>query len=151
MTGLFKTIGLLLVFFMSYGFGALKSLELKKREESLRGIVASLNELSSRIMMSDSKISELISLCFCENTVGTDNKTGAVKIKGLKNGDKRLLEEFFCDLGMRDSKTEQERISLYSELFKGRLSEAISESASLCKLYNALGVLCGIFLCIFFL
>lgn len=151
MIGLFKITGLLLVFLVSYGFGALKSLELKKREENLRGIVASLNELSSRIMLSDYKISELINLCFCENTVITDNKTGKLEIKGLEKGDKRLLEEFFCDLGMRDSKTEQERISLYSELFKGRLSEAISESASLCKLYNALGVLCGIFLCIFFL
>lgn len=151
MTGLFKIFGLAILFLSCALFGFFKSFELKRREENLRGIISSLNELSARIKTQNTSIASLVERCFSKNVVRIEVETGEFTVMGLEKQDKTLLEEFFSDIGMRESDAEHERTRLYCGLFKERLAVVSEECSSLCRLYNTLGILFGVFICIFFL
>lgn len=61
------------------------------------------------------------------------------------------MKGFFKDIGMSDSKSEYERCELYITLLEAQISEAEKNYTELGKLYKSIGLLSGIFICIFFL
>lgn len=52
---------------------------------------------------------------------------------------------------MTDSDSEYNRTELYIKLLSKNRDEAEEKCAELCRVYNAAGLLGGIFICIFFL
>ena len=151
MAWLFKLAGLMTVFSVCTLGGFFKSMSLKKRHSRLCGFYRSMSDLRERIRMGSGEIERLVALSFEEGAVLLDG--GRVEIEGsyLEKEDAALLEEFFRDLGMSDSQSECERIGLYMALVKKKCEEAEQKCGELCRLYNALGILCGIFICIFLL
>ena len=110
-----------------------------------------MSDLKERIRVSSGEIGRLVGLSF-QNDIASFNR-GSFKINaaGLEKGDISLLEDFFGSLGMSDAESECERIYLYMSLVSKKCDEAEKKCGELCKLYDTLGILCGIFICIFFL
>ena len=67
----------------------------------------------------------------------------------LKEEDTALLKELFNGIGFVDRESEIKRISFYKTLFEKQLQGAEQSANEQCKLYNSLGVLTGISICIF--
>lgn len=148
---LFKTVGLFLIFFASCTVGFLKSNTIKARTEGLRKISKSLTELGQRIRLCQGELGELLLVCFEEMPIKTGDKGFFITQGQLSPKDADLLNEFLKDAGMGDISAEYNRTVSYAKLFENRYNSAKQESDSLCRLYKSLGVLCGIFICIFFL
>lgn len=110
-----------------------------------------MSDLRERIRMGAGEIERLVDLCFEEGAVLLSDGKTQIDRAYIEREDAVLLEEFFRDLGMSDSDSEYERIGLYMGLVKKKCEEAEQKCGELCRLYNALGILCGIFICIFLL
>lgn len=110
-----------------------------------------MSDLKERIRLSSGEIGRLIRLSFDGGTVDCSGGVFKMNSPWLENSDISLLDDFFRDLGMSDAESECERTELYMSLLNKKCSEAEKRCGELCKLYNTLGILCGIFICIFFL
>ena len=151
MAWLFKVLGLITIFCACALTGFLKSFALKKRHKKLFGVYRSMSDLRERIRMGTGEIGRLVSLCFGEDTVRLSDGKAVINTMYLEKADSEVLEEFFRDLGMSDSESECERIGLYMSITEKKCGEAEKKCVELCRLYSSLGILCGIFICIFFL
>lgn len=110
-----------------------------------------MSDLRERIRMGSGEIERLVALSFEDGSVFLSDGKTQIDRAYIEREDAALLEEFFRDLGMSDSQSECERIGLYMALVKKKCEEAEQKCGELCRLYNALGILCGIFICIFLL
>ena len=126
-------------------------MSLKKRHSRLCGFYRSMSDLRERIRMGSGEIERLVALSFEDGAVFLSDGKTQIDRAYIEREDAALLEEFFRDLGMSDSQSECERIGLYMALVKKKCEEAEQKCGELCRLYNALGILCGIFICIFLL
>lgn len=151
MAWLFKLAGLITVFITCSLAGFLKSFALKKRHKKLLGVYRSMSDLRERIRMGAGEIERLVALSFSEDTVSLQNGKAIINTMYLEKAETAVLEEFFRDLGMTDSESEYERTGLYMALIEKKCGEAEKKCGELCRLYSTLGMLCGIFICIFFL
>lgn len=148
---LFKGLGLALIFSVCSGAGFLKSRTLTLRAEALRDVAQSLYDLSQRIRLCSGELSELLPLCFKSIKINITESGFSATQGDLTSQDTDILNEFLRDVGMSDSSGEYNRAISYAALFESRYNRAKLDSDNLCKLYKSLGVLCGIFICIFFL
>lgn len=151
MAWLFKLAGLITIFSVCTLGGFFKSMSLKKRHSRLCGFYRSMSDLRERIRMGSGEIERLVALSFEDGSVFLSDGKTQIDRAYIEREDAALLEEFFRDLGMSDSQSECERIGLYMALVKKKCEEAEQKCGELCRLYNALGILCGIFICIFLL
>ena len=151
MAWLFKISGVITVFTVCSMAGFLKSFGLKKRHKKLLAIYRSMSDLRERIRMGGGEIERLVYLCFEEDTASISEGKAIINAMYLKKADVEILEEFFRDLGMSDSDSEYERTGLYMSLILKISDEAEKKCGELCRLYSSLGILCGLFICIFFL
>lgn len=151
MEWLFKLIGLIMILSASSLAGFAKSLSLRQRYKTLCEIYRSMSDLKERIRISSGEVERLVRLSFESGTA--EFRGGSLKINaaGLEKGDISLLNDFFSNLGMSDAESECERTELYMSLVHKKCDEAEKKCGELCKLYDTLGILCGIFICIFFL
>ena len=151
MAWLFKISGVITVFTVCSMAGFLKSFGLKKRHKKLLAIYRSLSDLRERIRMGGGEIERLVYLCFEEDTSSISEGKAIINTMYLEKADVEILEEFFRDLGMSDSDSEYERTGLYMSIILKISDEAEKKCGELCRLYSSLGILCGLFICIFFL
>lgn len=151
MAWLFKGLGLITVFSACAVIGFLKSFALKKRHKKLCSIYRSMSDLRERIRMGTGEIENLVYLSFGGDTVSICEGKAVIDIMYLEKADTAVLEEFFKDLGMSDREAECERVGLYMALIEKKCGDAEKKCAELCRLYSSLGILCGLFICIFFL
>ena len=151
MDWLFKLAGLVLIFSASSLAGFLKSLRLKKRHSKLSEICRSLSELKEHIRLGAGETGDIVNRCFEKDTAVYTGRGAEINPAYLEKPDIALLREFFDNMGMADADAECGRTELYIRLFETRCGEAEKKCGELCRLYNTLGVLCGVFLCIFFL
>lgn len=139
---LFKISGLLLIIFTCYTIGFLKSNELKLRTQRLYGFQKGICELKERIRANTGEIDALIRTSFSEYPINYSH---------LEKEDVLILEDFFKNIGMSDTKAEYERCELYINLLKTKTEEANAKYRELSRLYKNLGLMSGIFICIFLL
>lgn len=150
MTWPFKLFGLLMIFSAASLSGFMKSMQLKQRYKKLCQICRSLGDLKERIRLNSGEISRLIAQCFGA-LAAAENGSFKVNEYGLEKEDIALINEFFHNIGMSDTAAECERAELYISLISKKCSEAEQKCKELCRLYNSIGILGGIFICIFFL
>lgn len=146
----FKLLGLLMIFSASAAGGIMKSMQLKQRYKKLSRICRSLKDLKERIRLNSGEIGRLVNGSFGGLAV-YKNGDFIINEAGLEKGDISLINEFFRDIGMSDTESECERTELYISLISKKCSEAEQKCRELCRLYNSIGILGGIFICIFFL
>ena len=151
MAWLFKTLGLITILSTCSLAGFFKSFALKKRHKKLLGVYRSMSGLRERIRMGTGDIEHLVHLSFDSNTVGIDSGKAVINTMYFEKSDTVVLEDFFRDLGMSDSESEYERIGLYMTLTYKKCDDAEKQCSKLCRLYSSLGILCGLFICIFFM
>lgn len=149
MTLLFKASGLILILAVCSAVGFSKSRELKKRAERLSRLARSLGTLSEYIRADKSEIDSLIKRCFEDNTVYFTEGRIYFDKSFLNAEDISLLEEFSVGFGKADADGEYERTHMYAVIVEKQLQAAEDICRRLCGLYNTLGVLCGIFICIY--
>lgn len=145
-----KLLGLLLILTASSLAGIYKSLKLRERTAKLNRIYRSLTELRERVRLSSGEIGVLLNICFGNDCILKDG-CFTVNENELSDDDIKLLNEFLSEIGMSDASAECDRIELYAALVLKSCNEAEQKCRELCRLYNTLGILCGIFICIFFL
>ena len=148
---MFKIIGLLILFISSSMLGFLKSYNLKMRAEKLKGLCLSFEMLASRIKAEKTELERAVLLSFSEDTVYIKESKAVINPALLEKEDISLVEEFFESFGRRDINSEYERVLLFASLLQKQRKDAEEKKEKLSKLYNSLGVLFGIFICIFFL
>lgn len=151
MEWLFKLIGLIMILSASSLAGFAKSMRLRQRYRTLCEIYRSMSDLKERIRVSSGEIERLVRLSFESGTAEFSGGSLKINAAGLEKGDISLLNDFFGNLGMSDAESECERTGLYMSLVHKKCDEAEKKCGELCKLYDTLGILCGIFICIFFL
>lgn len=137
-----KIAGLILILLSCSALGLHKADALKKRSRKLKNICVSLEKLYQLVENSPLESAELITLSF-----GTENPKENTAY--LEPSDTELLNRFLGEFGMGDREKESRNISLYKTLFEKQLQEAEENSNRLYKLYNSLGFLTGLVICIF--
>ena len=142
MTLLFKITGFILVISTSAFIGFLKSGELFLRYKKLNKIQKNIADLKQRIRLHGGEINNLILLSFEEFPLDYLH---------LQKCDIEILNDFFANIGMGDTKSEYERCELYINLLKAKADEAKSKYQELGRLYKTIGLFSGIFICIFFI
>ena len=136
-----KTAGLTFILLSCSAVGLIKADALKKRSHRLESICLSLEKLYQLVENSSLESAELIELSFGEIFIGIT--------ACLKPADTELINRFLNEFGMGDREKECRNISLYKTLFEKQFGEAEDCSNRLYKLYNSLGFLTGLLICIF--
>lgn len=145
----FKILGLVMILISCSLFGFLKSFSLKKRVEKLQKICVSMETFENLIKSGTLEFNDLIEMSFEKDTVYICNKLPVVNKSGLLNEETELLQTFLSKAGMSDINSECSRISIYKSLLKKTLASAEDRMGQYSKLYNTLGVLTGLAICIF--
>jgi len=101
--------------------------------------------------MGASEITELLKISFKEGLITYEESRFFVNNDYLKTEDIEPINEFLAKLGMGDTDSEYERIKAYKAIIELQHKAAESDCLNLCKLYKTLGVLTGVFICIFLL
>lgn len=109
-----------------------------------------MTELRDRIRTGAGELEKIIALSFGDKAV-FENGAAKISCDDISLRDRELINELFSGMGMADAETECGRITLYITLTEKQCADAEKNCAELCRLYTAVGVLCGAFLCIFFL
>lgn len=148
---LFKILGLFTVFAVCSTGGLYKAALLKNRTQRLLVFVKAIDDMAQRIKTQGYEADTLLSVCFENPIAYTKNGNIEFSKEFLEKEDIELLNEFFSGFGMRDIEGEYERTLLYVELLRKNCSDAESQCSKLGRLYSTLGVLVGIFVCIFLL
>lgn len=148
---LFKFAGLVILFTVSVSVGFLKSYNLRGRFQKLNYFHRGISALSMRIRSENGEIEQIIPLCFEGDNIVVQNGKINYNQTFLTASDKELLTDFFSNFGTRSREDEYERTCLFCKLIEKQCGFAESDCSKLCKLYGTVGILCGIFLCIFFL
>ena len=148
---MFKIIGLFILFISSCFLGFLKSYNLKMRAEKLKALCLSFEMLASRIKAEKTELERAVAVSFPKETVYIKENRAIINPDLLEKEDISLIEEFFESFGRRDINSEYNRVQLFASLLQKQRKEAEEKKEKLSKLYNSLGVLFGIFICIFFL
>lgn len=148
---LLKISGLILIMLTCTLFGINKSNFLKRRAEKLNGICMSLSRLSSLIKSETGELDTLLEACFAKDIFVLNGEIRLIDESFLKKDDTVLLNKFLKDAGMQDSESEYKRTLNFISLFEKRASDAQKACSDLSKLYNTLGFLIGVSICIFFI
>ena len=146
---LIKLTGLLIIFAACCFGGMYKSLKLKKRAEKLFLFAKALDDMAERIKAQAAEVSVLIKACFKAEEVFINGGKISFNNCFLEKEDINLLNEFFDDFGVRDKDGEYERTKFYAALLQKQYELSEVKCNKLCRLYNSLGVLSGLFICIF--
>ncbi len=150
MDRLFKLLGLLMVFSSSSACGAVAAFRLKTRVRKLQRLYHSLSDLRERIRLNEGEIDRLLKVSFGDAVVFGE-KGCRVEEAFLEQEEIVLINAFLRDAGMSDAKAECDRIGLYMDQLAVCCESAGQKARELGRLYGALGVLIGLFLCIFLL
>ena len=137
-----KTAGLMFILLSCSALGLIKADALKKRGHKLESICLSLEKLYQLVENSPLESDELIVLSF-----GVTNPRENTAY--LKPEDTEILNRFLGEFCMGDREKECRNISLYKTIFEKQLQVADENSNRLYKLYNSLGFLTGLVICIF--
>ncbi len=139
---LFKLLGFALIVLTTTAIGFLKSNSLNMRHKKLCSLKNAITDLKQRIRLSHGEIDKLIAVSF---------KDIPDFYSYLEKSDTQIVENFFKDIGMLDVKAECERCELYISLLDAQIIKAQKNYTELNKLYKSMGIMGGIFICIFFL
>lgn len=139
---LFKILGFLMIIFTTAAIGFSKSAELFWRHKKLCSIRKGITVLKERIRLCAGETDRLIEQSF---------ETFPLDYSYLEKEDTEIVDEFFKTLGMSDTTAECERCELYITLLEERIKEAEKRYREQGKLYRSIGIMSGIFVCIFFL
>ncbi len=142
MTLLFKISGFILIIFTTFSIGFLKSNGLGSRYKKLESIQKGISELKERIRLGSGEIDRLLTSSFREYPINYSY---------LEKGDIEILNDFFSNVGLSDTKAEYERCEIYINLLKNKIEEANTKYRETARLYKSIGLLSGIFICIFLL
>lgn len=148
---LFKFAGIALIFFASAFAGYFKARSLKEDCERLSALVGSTEKLAEYIRSHGGEIAALTKLCFDSRLVQFNDGAVILSREHLKGEPLKLLQRLFSEIGIMDAETEYKRVKMYASLLEKEYLQSAKKCAELCRLYNTLGILCGAFLCIFFL
>ena len=148
---LFKILGLSILLFCCFAIGFLKSEQLILRKNKLNSFCKGFSILKERIRYGEGEIKTLILKSFEENLFYQRDDIIKVNKEHLQNYEITLIEEYLNIAGMSDPNSEFEKCKMYAHLLSEQFKKAEEECTTLCKLYKTVGVLGGIFICIFFL
>ena len=137
----FKIFGLLSVLLSSTSLGFYKSYTLNLRCRKLSEFCVSLEKLSHFITSSFKDLDVLLRESF----------GGEIDTSGISKEDKEILEKLFSEIGISDRERDFNSVVLCKSLFEKQLETAEDDCKRLSNLYNSLGFLGGLSICIFFI
>lgn len=139
---LFKILGFCAVIIATSTIGILKSQQLKLRYKKLCDFQNGLTELKEHIRLNSGELDRILKQSFTIDYTDFSH---------LEKEETEILQEFFTKCGMSDSVAEAKRCELYANLLNPKITQAKDNYLTLGKLYRNIGILSGIFICIFFI
>ncbi len=142
-----KIFGILIVIMVSTLYGFYFSSRIKEREKKLRSYLLLINEIEDKIRCKIS-LEEIFSSCLSQTLLEYRDYRVNFKKEGLQKEDIKLLETFFEEIGLGDTKSGTELCRTYKELLGKKEKEAEQETLQKAKLYSVLGLFFGLFVAI---
>ena len=137
------------MFCVSCLFGFYKSISLKKQADRIYSLIRSFENIAEYIRLGNFEILPLIEKCFSEELVYVKDNKVVVNKEILDTEIALKTEEFLENVGMNDKKAEYERAVFYKDILQKEYDTALQNYRQQGRLYNTLGVLCGLFLILF--
>lgn len=144
-----KISGLLILLLSCTLIGVYKSNMLSLRSKKLDEICIALEKLAELINCGTGELSSLLMLSFESDVLEIKVDKPVIKTEGLLKEDIELLDKLLKEIGIYDREKEYKQIMLYKTMFMGLKEKAMCDTKRLCKLYNSLGFLIGLTICIF--
>ena len=140
MTLLFKVTGFALIIASCSAVGFLKANSLNLRAKKLYSLQKSVSRLKELIRLGGGEIDRLILQSFDSLPIDYSNTVVS---------DSEIIETLLKEITTMDTKSAYNRCEISLTLLKGRYDEAQNKYRELGKLYKSIGMLSGIFICIF--
>jgi stage III sporulation protein AB len=105
--------------------------------------------MAEHIRLGNLEILCIIEKCFDKELVFVRENRICVNKEILDAESIKIIEEFFCSIGTGDKKREYERTSVYKNMLEQEYNHAYKVYKEQGRLYNTLGLLCGLFLILF--
>ncbi len=138
---MFKFIGFILIIIVSGAIGFSKSGELKIRCNKLSQLKKNIIKFKEHIRFSGKELDRLKAECFEES----------LDYSCLYKSDCEIIEKLFSEIALLDRESAYKLCELSYELLDQKYREAENKYTECSKLYKSIGVLTGIFICIFFI
>ena len=129
--------------------GFYKSVGLKGQADRIYSLIRSFENFAEYIRLGNFEILLLIEKCFDSELVRVKENKVCVNREILDSQTAKRTEEFFASVGMNDKKAEYERALFYKTALQKEYDFALEKYREQGRLYNTLGVLCGLFLILF--
>ncbi len=139
-----KFVGVVLIVISGAFIGFFKSNKLVRRQEKLLLFSDGVNELHNYIDQGELELRSALDKAFSKcNFLKFKDCNILCDDNDLKN-DKRLIEDFFAQLGYSSKKLECDRIDLFKLKLKSKLNEAHNDVVQKCRIYITLGICFGL-------
>ena len=146
---IFKILGLALVLLTSTFLGLNKTATLKSRAKKLNLICTGLSNMAHLIKNGADELDNILKMSFNVGVIQFDSNKYGLNKGFLKKQEIADFDEFINSIGILDRQSEYKRIMSFISIFEKRFQEAQKNYNELSKIYNTLGFLVGLSLCIF--
>lgn len=147
---LIKLLGGALITAAFFGVAVNCNLRLKRRADALFWYTKAAWQIGVQIDSTSAELYDIVNTIMGSNDYLELSQPFSVTIKhcGINDEDMRTVRDFFSELGMGNAESQIKRCNIYSEIFKGKYSEALAEYNEKSKLYKMLALFSGIALSI---
>lgn len=142
-------MGLALVLLTSTFLGFKKTAALKNRAQKLGQVCAGLSNMAHLIQNSAGELESILKTCFDNGILDFTSKGCSLNENFLEVQDVTEFNNFINSIGVQDSQSEYRRTIGFITVFEKKAQEAQKNYCELSKLYNTLGFLIGLSICIF--
>ncbi len=144
-----KILGLIFVLFSCTALGFYKSYKLSCRCKKLKEICLSLEKLAQLINSSTGELNRLLALSFRTDLLLIANDKPCFDTSFLQKNDTDILNTLFGEMGISQRENEYKRVVLYKTMLEKQSVSAEADVNKLSRLYNSVGFLSGLVICIF--
>ena len=142
-----KTAGFIIVVITTTVYGFILSEDIITHHKQLCLVMRMLDEIRIRLEFNLSTREELFSFIFSKAEYGIF-KTDCLGNSKLSESEKRMLLDFYNQLGTTDIQGQLSQIEMYKKDFQYKLSEHLKTKDNRCRLLRTGGALVGVFVCL---
>ncbi len=140
-----KIIGMLFIMFSGTAIGFYRSYSYIRRTEQLKKIHSGMQTLKQKINFGADELSQILGESFINCGAIKVNGSRAMAVEnGITKEDKRVIDDFFSQLGTNVCQLECKRIDLYTGLIGERIKDAqkcVNEKAKIWRTFGFCGAL----------
>ena len=142
-----KTAGFIIVILTTTIYGYILSEDIISHHKQLCSVIRMLDEIKIRLEFNLSTREELFRFIFSKAEYEVFKADNLLNSK-LGENEKRMLLDFYNQLGTTDIQGQLSQIEMYKKDFQYELSELLKTKDNRCRLLRTGGALVGVFVCL---